>query len=125
MTVTYDIDQVDWLAVKFVCEGTPMRLSGDVPTMAAVLARIGYDLPVDQLAERMGTTVRQIGRILTTKLGAKHCPLCRRCLILDGDVAPRHVNSNNRVCRMSGYSVHDQQRIAAILHDRAVIGKCV
>lgn len=119
--VEYDIDDVDWLAVEFVCTGTPMRLSGDVPTMAAVLTRIGYDLPVDQLAARMGTTPRQVARILT-KLGATHCPLCKRRLILPEDgIVPRHVNCNGRHCRMSGYHVSNEARIAEVRRERLTL----
>lgn len=114
MTAAYDVDEVDWLAVEFVRDGVPMRLGGDVPSMTAVLATVGYDSTVQELAALMGTTVRQIGRILTTKLGAGNCPSCNRCLVIDNGVVPRHVNTAGRRCPMGGYPVGDIARVVVI-----------
>lgn len=110
----YDVDEVDWLAVEFVQDGVPMRLGGDVPSMTAVLSTIGYDMPVQELAARMGTTVRQIGRILTTRLGAGHCPSCNRCLVIPDGVVPAHVNTAGRRCLMGGYAADDGDRVEDI-----------
>lgn len=122
MTAVHDIDAVDWLAVDVIRTGTPMRLGDDVPTMTAALATVGYDVTPDQLAERMGTTTRQIARILTKRLGAKHCPSCRRCLIIPEDgIVPRHVNCNGRYCRMAGHHISDTGRVNTIRRERRVL----
>lgn len=120
-----DVDEVDWLAVEFVCSGTPMRLGDNAATLSAAVLAIGYDLTVEQTAERLGTTTRRVLRILD-RHGAKVCPNCKRRLVLrPGDVVPPHLihHGPRHECRMSGYHFDDSARLAEIRSDSQTIGK--
>ncbi|APD19277.1 hypothetical protein PQB71_gp47 [Mycobacterium phage Taptic] len=102
-----DVAAVDWLAVEFVCNGTPMDLSRDKVTLAAAIVKIGSLLPVPVIAERLGTTERQIGRVLE-KHGAKKCPACIRWVMCDDGVLPPHVNSRSGYrCKQTGLRYDD------------------
>lgn len=121
MTASVDgTDRVDWLAVEIVCTGTRMRLAGDPATLAAAIRAIGHDLTMEQIAERLGTTTRQVQRVLEES-GAIHCPSCRRSVLLQDEIVPRHVNANGFRCRMSGYPVTDSERVRQIRADRRQI----
>ncbi|AVO21750.1 hypothetical protein SEA_GODPHATHER_48 [Mycobacterium phage GodPhather] len=102
-----NVAEVDWLAVEFVCNGTPMDLSHDKVTLAAAIVKIGSGLPVPVIAERLGTTERQIGRVLE-KHGAKKCPACIRWVMCDDGVLPPHVNSRSGYrCKQTGLRYDD------------------
>ena len=122
MTVSVgEPDEVDWLAVEFVCGGTPMRLGDHAATLQAAVLSIGYQLTVEQIAERLGTTTRRVLRILERN-GSKRCPNCKRGLVLrPGDVIPPHVihHGPRHECRMSGYHYYDTARLAEIRGDGA------
>lgn len=122
MTATMDdLDRVDWLAVEFVCGGTRMRLGDDKATATAAILSIGYHLTVDQIAERIDITARQVLRILI-KYGAANCPFCTRRLLIPHDgVVPSHVRDPDRWCPMSGYPVTDTARAEQIRSDRQAI----
>ena len=123
VTVTGSLcSDVDWLAVEFVCGGTPMRIGKDQETLTAAVLAIGYRLGVDVIAERCGTSARQVSRILEAN-GAGSCPCCKRRLMLQDGMVPGHVNNLGVDCRMAGHHVSDAAWLAAIRSDRRVMKK--
>ncbi len=124
MSITVgDMRDVDWLAVEFVCGGTPMRLGDDRATLAAAVLAIGYHLTVDQIAERLGTNTRRVSRILD-RHGAESCPLCGRNLLLHHDgTVPSHVHQSGHHCRMTGHLVTDTARRDQIRADSRSVAR--
>lgn len=118
-----DPNMVDWLAVEFVCGGTRMQLGEDSDTLSAAIQTIGYRLTVAQIAERCGTTERQVLRLLK-RAGAENCPFCHRNLLIGADrILPYHSLSTGRTCRMSGYLITDLNRCAEVREDCRVVSR--
>jgi hypothetical protein len=113
MTVLHEQQAVDWLAVEFVCNGTPMRLGDDRATLEAAVLTIGFQLTVKQIAERCGTHTCRVSRILNDH-GAVQCLICRRNLLCTNGITPEHVGSNGLRCGMSGYQIGDAARAGLI-----------
>lgn len=124
MTASVDLERVDWLAVEFVCNGTPMWLGNDSATLKAAILSIGYMVTCPQIAERCGTNTRRISRVLYDA-GATRCPWCKRYVMCDDVVLPPHVQNSSgyaQKCRMSGYRADDDERIAEIRSDSRQLG---
>lgn len=113
MTVDVETDGVDWLAVEFVCNGTPMSLGDDPATLRAAVLAVGYRSTPWQIAERLGTNTRRVMRILE-KAGGVCCLLCSRRVICDDGVLPWHVKGDGNPCRMAGFRADDVERCRLI-----------
>jgi len=83
-------DDVDWLAIEFVCNGTPMRLSRRERVIAG--KRLAGTVPAAVIADRVGTTQRTVTRIFNGA-GAVRCSTCQQ-LVLHTE----HVGRNGLPC---------------------------
>jgi len=113
VTAVVEPGSADWLAVEFVCNGTPMRLAGDPATLEAAILEIGHMLPVQQIAERCGTHTKMVSVVLRKHHGLP-CPICTRILLCPNGVTPTHVESNGWHCDMSGWPINDMEQVTRI-----------
>lgn len=106
-----DVDEVDWLAVEFVCNGTPMRLEGD--TLVAAVLAIGQRMTVADIAHRCGAHKKLVAQIVKDN-GGIGCPLCQRTILHDDGVLRPHISSTGMNCGMSGYHHANVEQLARI-----------
>ena len=118
MSIECYVDRVDWLAVEFVCNGTPMRLGDDAVTLRTAILQLGWMLTCAEIANRCGTSTRRVSRMLERE-GATICPFCGRYVMCDDGVLPRHIIQTMVVCRMSGHPADDLERARMIRRDEA------
>lgn len=104
---------IDWLAVEFVCNGTPMNLHDDPPTLEAAILQIGHGLTVQQISERCGTHRKRVSTVLREH-GARKCLICARYLLSENGITPRHCLPNRVTCEMSGFPIGDTVRAGLI-----------
>lgn len=119
-----DSDYIDWLDVEFVCQGTTITGLTSLE-QRMVVRRVRHrmrtlddwwnspatptKLTAETLAQRMGTSERQIQRICADLPAGdrRRCPVCNQdmWLLTDG-VVERHPDGLMRDCRMSGQLLH-------------------
>ena len=104
---------IDWMAVTWVCNGTPLKLTRDEKLM--VIRRLAdkmatspskYDdgLPIPEVARRLQITTRTVERLKSELSHADPmvCPVCREHVWVVAGTVESHPDALFNQCPMSG-----------------------
>ncbi|MEZ0366778.1 hypothetical protein ACAG26_24195 [Mycobacterium sp. pUA109] len=137
------MSDVDWLAISWVCSGTPIALTDDERRMAVrrmvprmvTRAEVSRDLSsadwlargrftAEEVGRRIGVGERQVYRIRDSLPAADtdECPVCRERIWVVAGVAEEHPDRLLNECPMSGREMPVQvDRVVALLHRMAEV----
>lgn len=105
------MDNIDDLAIRFACQGTPMELNRDETVVA--LGRMFGKHPLHEIARRCRISERQICRLLNT-LGAQRCPDCRQLTFTTNGVIDHHIDYHRgHTCGASQRRTHHELEVAS------------